>query len=58
MNASSPNDVKNGFELCDEALAMLRGDARISAVYLHGSQARGEARTVLRGFRINRGGTV
>ena len=30
--------------LCEEALRLLRDDGRISAVYLHGSQARGEAR--------------
>jgi predicted nucleotidyltransferase len=44
MKASSRDDAQTGFVLCDQALVVLRDDARVSAVYLHGSQARGEAR--------------
>ncbi|OHD14861.1 MAG: hypothetical protein A2Z96_07920 [Spirochaetes bacterium GWB1_48_6] len=37
--------MRNGLVMSDDALLLVRDDERISAVYLHGSQARGEARS-------------
>lgn len=43
-NAASSDEAASVLRLSDEALSLLRDDERISAVYLHGSVARGEAR--------------